>query len=102
MKVTVGLIFIAAMFGDDEAEIGTIVTGCVIGLALIAWGIIPFVLEKKEQKKAEEKLAAIEEKRRLELEAQMKAEAEKPKYCSKCGASTKGSVCEYCGSPLDD
>ena len=101
-KIAAGLFCIAAMFQESVTEVGTVVAGCVIGLALIAWGVVPFVKEKLDEKKEAARKAEQAEKRRLEAEAQRKEESEKPKYCKRCGASTKGKVCEYCGSPLDE
>ena len=101
-KIAAGLFIIASMFSGNDVQFSTVAVGLVVGLALIAWAIVPYLAEKKREKAMQDRLAATEEKRRRELEAQLKAEAEKPKYCSKCGATTKGKVCEYCGSPLDD
>ena len=100
-KIAFGLISIGAMFNGDQ-EKGTIIVGCVIGLALIAWGIVPIFTAKRDEKKAAELAAKRERAVRERIEAQKKAEAERPRYCSRCGAATKGSFCEYCGSALDE
>lgn len=60
-------------------------------VALALTGIIPYVKRKKlEDRMKAEILAAQEEKRNRQ------------KTCPKCGATTKGQVCEFCGSPLED
>ncbi len=57
----------------------------------VLWGVLPYV---KQKKKEGEMKAAI-----------LKAQEEirnRQKTCPKCGATTKGQVCEFCGSPLED
>ena len=90
-KIVFGLLFIAVGISpsNQEPSLSFFLIGFIIGGGLIAWGIVPF-LKAKKQKKEEEKLLA-EAKRQL---------ANEPKKCPSCGAVTKGSVCEYCGSKL--
>ena len=83
-KIAVGLMFIFVSFGMEDAS--GVVIGLVIGLALIAWGLLPWLLPRLKEKKAE--TAAAE------------AAAKEAKVCPYCGAPTKGDTCEYCGSPL--
>ena len=104
-KIAVGAIFIAAMFrtsDGEEPDRATVFVGGVIGLALIVWAIISVEKAKIEDKAAKQAKKENAERLRITIEAEKKAAAEKPKYCTHCGAATKGTVCEYCGSPLDD
>lgn len=83
-KIAIGLMFFFVSFGMEDAS--SVVIGLVIGLALIAWGLLPWLLPRLKEKKAE--AAAAE------------AAAKEAKLCPYCGAPTKGDTCEYCGSPL--
>ena len=98
-KVAFGCIFIAVgVAPDPEFEAGARAIGIILGLALIAWAVLPYIGWKKRHK------AVIEEIEREEQEiAEMKAALKnKPRKCPNCGATTKGTVCEYCGSALTD
>ena len=86
-KVTCGVLFAATGFYDTSQGIANIVTGIIIGLALIAWGILGY---KNSQKVWSEHQIASREQ-----------ELQKVRVCKTCGARSTGSVCEYCGSPLD-
>ena len=90
-KIAVGALFFFVAFTMDSA--GSVIVGLVIGLALIAWGLLPWLLPRLQAKKAAaaEAAAARAEAERL---------ANEPKVCPACGAHTKGEKCEYCGSPL--
>lgn len=65
---------------------------CLGGAVAVAlWGILPYVKRKK-----------LEEQMRAEI---LRAKAEKlnrPKVCARCGATTKGAVCEFCGFALPE
>lgn len=90
-KIAIGALFIIAGFSSPEGgwSIGYFLTALVIGGALIAWGLVPYLKAKKE--------ASAEAEARAE--ARRAAENE-PKVCPSCGATTKGRYCEYCGSKL--
>lgn len=92
-KIAVGLVFICAAFATGTA--GATITGIIIGLALIAWGLLPYLLPKLEAKKAAEAEAAA-------IAAEAERRANMPKVCPACGAHTKGMKCEYCGAVLPD
>lgn len=81
-KIAVGCLFLVASFGMDNA--GEVCVGLILAAALIAWGLVPYFMAKKKQ----------EELRRKE--------ARRKKVCPACGATTRGNVCEYCGSDLSD
>ena len=87
-KIVVGALFIISAFGTGS--FGATLVGIVIGLGVLAWGLLPWYKVKKEEKDAAAREAAEEEKR---LNA--------PKICPACGAKTKGETCEYCGAPLE-
>jgi len=89
-KIAVGLLFVVSSFATDS--VGATLTGIVIGLALVAWGMLPWWKIKKAEldaKKAEAADAAVAEAARLA----------EPWTCPACGADTKGDACEYCGRP---
>ena len=73
--------------------LGPMLISIVLGLGLIAWGLIPLLSAKK-------KLAAAEAQARAAQEAEEYRRMNEPKVCPACGATTKGTVCEYCGTPL--
>lgn len=87
-KIAFGVIFVVAAF--QTGSVGGVITGLAIGVALIAWSAVPAYTAKKQAdaNKAEALKAA-------------EAEANRPKKCNTCGATTKGDSCEYCGAPLD-
>ena len=101
-KIAAGLFIIAAMFGSENTQGGAVVAGCMIGLAFIAWGVVPIITERRDEKKKAARQAEKDRRVREQIEAQEKAAAERPRICARCGASTKGTKCEYCGSPLDE
>ena len=94
-KVAFGALFVisgfTAMAKQDSTgdAIGTLLVGLVIGAALIAWGLVPYLKAKKASDAAAAQAAAAA----FELR-------NAPKKCPACGAMTKGDVCEYCGAAL--
>lgn len=92
-KIAVGVLFFCVAFTTGSA--GAVITGIVIGLALIAWGLLPWLLSRLKAKK---ELASVDAARAAEEERAANA----PKVCPACGANTKGTVCEYCGAKLPD
>ena len=98
-KVTVGAIFIlVGVAPDPEFDAGGRGMGIILGLALIAWALLPYFSYKKHYK------AVMDEIDREEKEIASIKEAlrNKPRKCPHCGATTRGMVCEYCGSTLKD
>ena len=99
-KIVVGALFLISGIttnwseaADTSDPVGTMIFSILVGLALIAWGLIPWLTAKKKREaaavKAEAERRAAEERRLNE-----------PKLCPACGATTKGLQCEYCGRPL--
>lgn len=90
-KIAIGALFVFAGFSSPEGgwSIGYFFTALVIGCALIAWGLVPHLSAKKKAKDD----SLREEALLLEIENE-------PKICSACGATSKGKICEYCGSKL--
>jgi len=96
-KLAIGALFvivaftsgIPAMSEDVGGGIAFILTGLIVGAALIAWGLVPYLKAKKTSDAAAAQAAAAA----FELK-------NAPKKCSACGAMTKGDVCEYCGAAL--
>lgn len=86
-KIAIGALFVLSSFGTGE--ISSTLVGIVIGAALIAWGLLPYLKAKKAAEEARNAMAAEAEKA-----ANVKVK------CESCGAMSSGDVCEYCGSPL--
>ena len=87
-KVAAGVLFIATGFSQPDQSISYWATAIVLAAALIAWGILGY---KNSQKQWEEHQASIQAQ-----------EHQRIRVCKVCGARSTGSVCEYCGSPLED
>lgn len=94
-KIAIGALFVISGFtamAKQESTgdaIGTLLVGLVIGAALLAWGLVPYLKAKKANDAAAAQAAAAA----FELR-------NAPKKCPACGAMTKGDVCEYCGAAL--
>ena len=98
-KIAAGLLFIyIGIAPDPEFDSGARGVSIIIGAALIAWALIPYYSWKKRR---QEVLKEIEEEEK-EIREMKAAIRNKPRKCPHCGANTRGSVCEYCGSLLAD
>ena len=101
-KIAIGVMFIGVSFGDpgETDRTAFLAVGLTLGLALVAWGLFPWLRAWKEEKR----LRLEEERQREEralLRAEQKAEKENAvRVCPNCGATGRGRVCEYCGSKL--
>jgi len=96
-KIAFGLLLIIAVGTPDEDwELGTFLFGLVLGGALIAWGLLPYLRGRAALRQMEADAAAEEQARRERIELVRNT----PRVCSACGATTKGDVCEYCGTRL--
>ena len=101
-KIAFGALFVISGLttdwrGDDYTAdpIGSMLLSIVIGLALIAWGVVPWWKAKRQR---EEDAARAEAERKAAEARRLNA----PKLCPACGATTRGECCEYCGTPLKD
>ena len=97
-KLAFGALFIVTAFTMDDA--GGLGVSIIIGLALIAWGLLPWLRIRREQTAAQQSAAAERERLRAEKREAEQRELSEQKICPACGAPTKGRVCEYCGTPL--
>lgn len=88
IKIAVGALFI--LCSPSMSGVAETLLALAVGAALIAWGLIPYFRGKKELKRREEEKAAAD-----------RYVANLPRTCPRCGANTKGDVCEFCGSPLN-
>lgn len=86
-KVTIGVLFIATGFSQPDQGLSYWATAIVIAAALIAWGILGYTNSKKQW-----------EEYQVSVQAQ---EQQIVRICKACGARSTGSVCEYCGNPLE-
>ena len=110
-KIAAGVLFIFYGFvpSSDGWSFQYFLTAFAIGAGLIAWGLFPYlkvVLERKEQLNSE--IRKIEAQRKL-FEAKNRAAADErfrradaPKICPACGATSRGYICEYCGTKLSN
>lgn len=91
-KIAFGLLFIFAGFSspDDGWTFSYFLTAIVIGAALIAWGLIPYLNAQKVKKTGN-----IANEETVE-------ENEGIKTCASCGATGYGKFCEYCGKKLSE
>ena len=101
-KIAFGVIVLGVSGSDPgESDPVAFLTMCLaIGLALIAWGVLPWLAwhrEKKARRQETERKRA--EAARLREEKKT-AEENKLRVCPNCGATGRGLSCEYCGSVL--
>lgn len=97
-KIAFGLLFFAVSFSEPESSdpMTYFMVGMVVSLALIAWGVLPWLKVWKEDKRRKEEQEQLRaEKIRLREERETVA-----KVCPSCGATGTGKICEYCGSRL--
>lgn len=99
-KIAFGALFLISGFTTNWSErsdvadpLASMLLSIVLGLALIAWGLIPRL-------KADRRKAAAAKAKAAELEAQRLRSENEVKVCPACGATTRGLSCEYCGTPL--
>jgi len=86
-KVCLGVI-IAALCVEGEDLVEALVL-LILGLALIAWGVLPYIRMKKLEKRIEDLTPAAAQ-----------AAISAVRICPHCGATSRGNYCEYCGSAL--
>ena len=88
-KIAVGILFVIAGFSSPEGgwTFGYFLTALVVGVALIAWGLLPYLNAKKAK-------TIVEDVASADVEEETKEEV---KVCKSCGASGTGLICEYCG-----
>lgn len=102
-KFIIGVLFLIVGFGRIGEDGQTAISGIIIGVVLTVAHFFPLInatRQKKVEKDAEIMLTA----RESELTAKEKAfqaKAEELKRCKSCGATSRGTLCEYCGSLLD-
>ena len=95
-KLIFSFIFIAFSIEEGFADPGNMAFGLAIGLPLLLWAAVPWLLYRKDLQRQEEfEKRLFEEKQRLRREFD-----EQPRICPGCGATTRGKVCEYCGTKL--
>ena len=98
-KIAAGLLFIyVGIAPDPEFDAGARGVSIIIGLAFVAWALVPYFSWKKRRQEVLEEI----EKQEQEIKEMKAMLRNKPRKCPFCGANTKGSVCEYCGSLMTD
>lgn len=97
-KVVVGILFLIGGWGNRGANWDAALFGITVGFGLLFWQYYPPLRAKKQQKdQLEAEQRAIAEK----VATEQRMIKEQVKHCTTCGARTKGTICEYCGSILD-
>ena len=98
-KIAFGALFLAVSFQkpEDGDWLTTFLVSVVVGLALIAWGLLPWLQLRKEEKKQRDMLDQLQR----DQSRQRQEKLARPKVCPGCGATSGGLVCEYCGTKLD-
>ena len=86
-KILFGIIFLIGGLGNIGQDWRAALFGTIIGAGLTYLHFYPQFKAKKQEKE--------------QKEAELIAIAEQIKFCKACGAKTKGSYCEFCGSKLD-
>ncbi len=93
-KIVFGVVFLIGGIGNIGKDNGTAVIAIIVGIGLVFAHFYPMVKAKKLEK-------AEKEAEQKAKEEELKAIADEIKFCKTCGAKTKGSFCEYCGSKLE-
>ena len=97
-KLAFGAVFIViGIAPDPEFEAGARGMAIIIGVALIAWGILKYFGWYRQHKQIMMELDREEK----EIASLKEAVRNKPRKCPHCGGTTRGNVCDYCGSALD-
>lgn len=100
-KIFFGIFFLIGGFGNIGQNGQSALFGIIVGAVLTYAHFYPQIKVRRLEKA--EKAAELN-KKKAELEAkraEVQAIAEEPKRCKACGATTRGKICEYCGSLLD-
>lgn len=102
-KIIFGIFFLIGGFGNIGQDGQAAISGIIIGAVLVVAHFYP-AIKTARLKKAETKADLEAKQREADLRTrvmELQAKAEEPKRCKTCGATTKGKICEYCGSLLD-
>ena len=98
-KVAFGAMFIAiGIAPDPEFDAGGRSVAIIMGVAIIVWGFAKVLIWNKRRNDILEEI----EREEQEIRSMKEALRNKPRKCPHCGATTKGTVCEYCGSALTE
>lgn len=97
LRIGFAILFIACgidSIGEDSSLVLIFLLGAA---ALLLWQFWPNVRQAKDAKYRRELAAKQQEEARLAREAA----AARKRVCPHCGASSAGTVCEYCGMAMD-
>ena len=101
LKLLFGALFLSVSRSPAEGtewDISYFLVAVVMGAAMIAWALIPWLKARREQQVLlEQDARAAAKQEALQRRA---ARAAAPKVCPGCGATGTGTVCEYCGTRL--
>ena len=97
-KVIFGLLFFdIAIAPDPEFDAGSRGVAIILGAALLIWAYVPYRRWKMHKQEVREEI----ERQDREIDDLKEALKKRPWKCSRCGATTRGEICEYCGSPRE-
>lgn len=87
LVTALGAIMLIGGIGNFGVDNGAAIFGVVVGVGLIGWIVADYFLRRSKAQKLQQ--------------AVQQAAAEAVHRCPNCGAVTKGTVCEYCGAPIN-
>lgn len=101
LKLLFGVMFFIVSIDPGEGtawDMSYFLTCLVLGVLMLAWGVIPWLKARRE---ADELIEKDEQVRNMiSAEKRRAAREYPPKVCPGCGATGTGKVCEYCGTKL--
>ena len=97
-KIIFGLLFFdIAIAPDPEFDAASRGISIILGAALLIWAYVPYRNWKRHKREVLEEI----ERQDQEIDSMKEELRKRPWKCSRCGATTRGDVCEYCGSPKE-
>ena len=98
-KIVFGLLFLSVSFEEPESGdwLSYFIICLVLCLALLAWAVLPWLRYRRGKMRR----SATLDRMQLDRQRQREAAENEPKLCPACGATSRGRVCEYCGSKLE-
>ena len=96
LRIGFAILFIACGL-QDLTDFSTNAFFFIGAAALLLWQFWPNIRQAKDAKVRRELAAKQQEEARLAREAA----ASRKRVCPHCGASSAGTVCEYCGMAMD-
>ena len=86
-KILFGIIFLIGGLGNIGQDWRAAIFGTIIGAGLTYFHFYPQIKARNQEKE--------------QIETELRVRAEEIKKCKTCGARTKGTYCEFCGTKLE-